>query len=398
MSLRVIITEEGFENFRPITLTRPLAEVRSGAFTFRERVHRIFPNVSVSIMTRDIVARAFQTKYGYLINEIPDGKTPFLILNLNFKLRLDFRDQIRDFKVDMSFEQPDGDVFAVIIDGKKFPRKISKEELPECLLNCEKKQGIWDLVNINGEIIESDFADFFGPLKKGIYDKAFLYKSEHIYIGRDAEVCAGAVLDARTGPIIIDDGAIVRPNCVIEGPCYIGKNSRIVSGWLRPGNSIGPNCRIGGEIESSIFHGNSNKYHEGFIGHSYIGEWVNLGALTTTSDLKNNYGKIRVDFGDGEIDTGRIKVGSFIGDHTKTGIGCLLNSGTYIGVSVNHYGTGLTPKYIPSFSWGNSEGYVEYDIEKALETARTVMSRRGENLIPEEEQLLRKIHSRRTTR
>ena len=140
------------------------------------------------------------------------------------------------------------------------------------------------------------------------------------------------VIDAEHGPVYIDEGAEIHPFTRIEGPCYVGKKSILLGAKCREGNSIGPMCRVGGEVEESIIHGYSNKYHDGFLGHAYVGEWVNLGALTTNSDLKNDYSSVSVMLdGHTPIDTGSTKVGSLIGDHTKTSIGTLLNTGAYVG-------------------------------------------------------------------
>ncbi|MCK4371955.1 MAG: hypothetical protein KAW61_02360, partial [candidate division Zixibacteria bacterium] len=156
--------------------------------------------------------------------------------------------------------------------------------------------------------------------------------------------------------------------------------------------SIGHTCRVGGEVEESIFHSYVNKYHAGFIGHSYVGPWVNFGAMTTNSDLKNNYSTIRSSVGGELIDTGSIKVGSFIGDHTKFGIGTLLNTGINIGVSCNLFGGSLiADKEVPSFSWGNSGRYERYEIEKAIDTACKSTARRNHTLSEGEVELLRQL-------
>ena len=140
------------------------------------------------------------------------------------------------------------------------------------------------------------------------------------------------VLDAEHGPIYLDEGAVVHPFTRIEGPCYIGQNSVLFGCKCRAGNSIGPMCRVGGEVESTILHGYSNNYHDGFLGHAYVGEWVNLGAMTTNSDLKNDYSEISVVL-DGKVSvpTGETKLGALIGDHVKTSIGTLFNTGAYVG-------------------------------------------------------------------
>ncbi len=392
---RIFILDEDRANFSPITRTRPLAELRTGAFTFAERLRRLFTEAKIAITAPETIANAYTARTNIPANKLPDGEGPVLAIKPNFAYDPAFRDLINDAENGTAFVTA-GETIAILRDFDEPPDSISDEGLEKIELSVEKIPAIWDIVNVNDTMIRHDFHHFFGPSVEGnVHISATIYSADLVSIAKGAEVCAGVVIDVRGGPVIIDRGAIIKPGSVIEGPCYVGKETQIVSGWIRSGCSFGPSCRIGGEVESSVFQGYSNKYHEGFVGHSYIGEWVNLGALTTTSDLKNNYGEVRVDFGDGQISTNRIKAGSFIGDHSKTGIGTLLNSGTCIGVSVNHYGTGLPPKYVPDFSWGGADGYVEYDIEKAISTAQTVMSRRLVTMLPEEQQLLRDIYSRR---
>jgi len=392
---RIVLMGDGWEYFRPITLTRPLAEVRAGAFTFRERIQKLFYDSHISVMARPMVAEAYTARTGILTNKLPKGKDPVLIIRPSAIYNMDFYDAV--FKASPGTMFKSGKVVvAALVEEKKIPKTLNNLKMPAIRVDVPVIENIWDLVNRNNEAIELDYTNCFGPEKHGHIDKgATIYNSPGVHVAKSAEIRAGAVLDAREGHIIIDEEAIIYPGVVIAGPCYIGKKNAIVSGWIRSGCSFGPDCRIGGEVEMTVFQGYANKYHEGFIGHSYIGEWANLGALTTTSDLKNNYSNIRIDLGSGPIDTKLTKVGSFIGDHTKTGIGTLLNSGTSLGVYVNHYGSEFPPKYVRSFSWGTATNYMEYDIEKALETARIVMERREMKLLPEEEKLLRFIHSLR---
>jgi UDP-N-acetylglucosamine diphosphorylase/glucosamine-1-phosphate N-acetyltransferase len=162
----------------------------------------------------------------------------------------------------------------------------------------------------------------------------------------------------------------------------------LVGGRIRSGCSFGPVCRIGGEVEQSIFLGHDNKYHDGFLGHAYVGQWVNLGALTTNSDLKNNYGTVRVEVGGQEIDTGLLKVGSFIGDHVRTGIGTLLNTGISVGFCSNLFGGGMfAQKSIPPFSWGTVGKIDEYQVDQALLTAEQVQRRREVAFSPAQKRL-----------
>jgi UDP-N-acetylglucosamine diphosphorylase/glucosamine-1-phosphate N-acetyltransferase len=200
-----------------------------------------------------------------------------------------------------------------------------------------------------------------------------------VYIAPGAKVHPMVVIDAEHGPVYIDEGAEIHPFARIEGPCYIGKNSILLGAKCREGNSIGPFCRIGGEVEESIIQGYSNKYHDGFLGHAYVGEWVNLGAFTTNSDLKNDYSTVSVMLdGRRAIDTGSVKVGSLIGDHVKTSIGTLFNTGSYVGPMALIMGTGKPlPKFIPAFAWF-IEGIVTkgFGKGKLYETAKMAMSRR----------------------
>ena len=183
--------------------------------------------------------------------------------------------------------------------------------------------------------------------------------------------------------------SLIQPFTRVEGPCSIGAETQLFRGNIRESVSIGPNCRIGGEVEASIVHGHSNKYHEGFLGHAYIGEWVNLGAITSNSDLRNDYGEVSVPLQGDPVKTGQTKVGCFIGDHTRTGMGSMLNTGTSIGVMCNVLPAGLLlPKHVPSFM-AVMYGRVGpgFSLDQMFATARIVMGRRGKTFTEDEEQL-----------
>ncbi len=202
------------------------------------------------------------------------------------------------------------------------------------------------------------------------------------------------MFDTVNGPITLGPNVWVQPFTRIEGPCSIGADSQLFRANLRGAVTIGPNCRIGGEVEASIVHGFSNKYHEGFLGHAYVGEWVNLGAITSNSDLRNDYGEVSVPLQGDPIPTGQAKVGCFIGDHTRTGMGSMLNTGTSIGVMCNVLPAGiLLPKHVPSFT-AVSYGRVApgFPLDKMFETARTVVGRRGKAFSEADEQLYRALY------
>jgi len=234
-----------------------------------------------------------------------------------------------------------------------------------------KAKYLWDLISHLKEDLEEDFRILGSGVKGKVHPSAVLYQPENILIEEGAEVEALAVLDARGGPIYIGKSTIIRPHACLKGPL-----------------SIGPDCRIGGEVSHSIFHANSNKSHYGFIGHSYIGEWVNLGAGTTNSNLKNNYSTVKMRSGEKEIDSGEQFLGCAIGDHAKLGIGTLIPTGAVIGTCANIFGGGMIPKFVPAFSWGITE---EFKFDKAIEMIRQVMQRRGKELSGEGKELLRQV-------
>jgi UDP-N-acetylglucosamine diphosphorylase / glucose-1-phosphate thymidylyltransferase / UDP-N-acetylgalactosamine diphosphorylase / glucosamine-1-phosphate N-acetyltransferase / galactosamine-1-phosphate N-acetyltransferase len=216
---------------------------------------------------------------------------------------------------------------------------------------------LWELIVNLKEDLEEDLRGMGYGVRGMVHPSAVIYLPEKVLIEEGAEIEACAVLDARQGPIYIGQGTIVKTGANLRGPL-----------------SIGPECRIGGEVTHSIFHGYSNKAHYGFIGHSYIGEWVNLGAGTTNSNLKNNYGTVKVQVNGKEVDSKQQFLGCFIGDFAKTGIGTLINTGTVIGLGANVLGGRVTPKYIPDFQWDEKS---RYRLEDFLKAAGAMMARRN---------------------
>jgi UDP-N-acetylglucosamine diphosphorylase/glucosamine-1-phosphate N-acetyltransferase len=264
----------------------------------------------------------------------------------------------------------------------------AREILPAAGIEVPRWNYAWDLVLASPQQLA---ADFQAAGRSGIEGKveepsAIRGSRKDVYIAPGVLVHPMVVIDAANGPVYLDEGAEIHPFTRIEGPCYVGKKSILLGAKCREGNSIGPVCRLGGEVEESIIQGYSNKYHDGFLGHAYVGEWVNLGALTTNSDLKNDYSTVEVILdGKTPIDTGSTKVGALIGDHTKTSIGTLFNTGAYVGAMCLIAGTGKPlPKFIPSFAWF-LEGVVTkgFGKGKLYQTARTAMGRRKKAWTPE---------------
>lgn len=270
-----------------------------------------------------------------------------------------------------------------------------EEKLPQKLLDLIDKHNIsrvdmsgarllsfpWQIIEENAAAIADDFAKspFRGQSEESVvYPGVQMVGEENIVLGEGAVVRPGVVLDASSGPIIINDASTIMSNTTIIGPVYVGMNSLVKAGSkILEGTSIGDVCKVGGEVDETIFAAYCNKQHDGFIGHSYLGEWVNIGAGTNNSDLKNNYSAVRM-WSAGRIrETGRQFLGLIMGDHSKTAIGTLFNSGTVVGFNCNVFGNGMAEKFVPSFTWGNGAQSQPYDLGKALLTAQVVMERRN---------------------
>jgi UDP-N-acetylglucosamine diphosphorylase/glucosamine-1-phosphate N-acetyltransferase len=288
-------------------------------------------------------------------------------------------------------------------DGKKLKGSdidallaSAKAALPKVRCALPTWQYTWELMLASPHQITADFAAAGRQGIEGTIEKpaALRGSKKDVYVAPGVTIHPMVIIDAEHGPVYIEEGAEIHPFTRIEGPCYIGKKSILLGAKCREGNSIGPYCRIGGEVEESVIQGYSNKYHDGFLGHAYVGEWVNLGALTTNSDLKNDYSTVSVMLdGKHSIDTGSTKVGSLIGDHTKTSIGVLFNTGSVIGAMAIIMATGKPlPKFIPSFAW-----FIEGVVTKGFGrktlycTANTAMGRRKQKWTPAQEAMWDKI-------
>jgi UDP-N-acetylglucosamine diphosphorylase/glucosamine-1-phosphate N-acetyltransferase len=252
----------------------------------------------------------------------------------------------------------------------------------------------WQMIEWNVAAIDEDLIAVKGSIGGDVHPLAALYEPERVTVGHGARVDAYAVLDARGGPIHIGAGAVIQSHTLVMGPCAVGAGTHLLGGAIGR-STIGPGSRIAGEVDESVWQGWSNKRHHGFVGHSVIGEWSNLGALTTTSDLKNNYGMVRAHAGGREVDSGLIKLGSIIGGAVKTGIGTLLPTGAVIGTGSHLFGGGrYAPRHLPAFSWWDGERLGEYQIDKFLATARVAMSRRGRELTSADEAAVRALFAR----
>ena len=233
-------------------------------------------------------------------------------------------------------------------------------------------QNVWDLVSGNPERLARDVSALEPSC---LPDGVHLLGTGPVSLGVDVNIEPGVLFDTRHGGIRLDDGVEVRAGARLAGPVHAGAGSRLLGGPF-DAVSAGPRCYLRGEIEETVVLGYTNKAHDGFLGHAYLGSWVNLGAMTTNSDLKNNYGSVRLGDRDGEVETGLIKLGCLIGDHVKTAIGTMLNTGTVVEAGANLFGDSRPPKWIRAFAWGHSPGAPVYDRGAFVDTAIVVMKRR----------------------
>jgi UDP-N-acetylglucosamine diphosphorylase/glucosamine-1-phosphate N-acetyltransferase len=264
--------------------------------------------------------------------------------------------------------------------GEDFETVLLGLGLPALGVNAEFITWPWELMSRNADAIALDLSGMRPVMRGSVHRLACIESPEGVSVEEGAQVGAFALLDAGTGPIVLRRGARIEPHTHVKGPCAVGAGTQLLGGVVS-GTTFGPECRVAGEVESSVWQGYANKRHHGFVGHSAIGEWVNLGALTTTSDLKNNYGPVRVWVDGREVDTRSPKIGAFIGAHVKTGIGSLLPTGASIGTAANLFGGGrFAPKHVPAFAWWDGERMREHDLERCLATARIAASRRGRAL------------------
>ncbi len=392
-------------NFYPVSLSRPIWELRCGFRSLGEKLLAKVQAEHVAYFVPDYMAEAYRETTDRPVNDAS-------VLAGDDLLIVDPRIKAGGFDVppagpgEVGLDAEGNVLYARIARGELdgLPTgdiaelmAAARAKLPNVSRSLPTWQYIWDLVLANGEEITADFAAAGQSGIEGAVEEpgAIRGGQADVYVGPGALVHPMVVIDAEHGPVYIDRGAKVHPFTRIEGPCYIGPETVLLGAKCREGNSIGPVCRIGGEVEESIIQGYTNKYHDGFIGHAYVGEWVNLGALTTNSDLKNDYSSVSVMLGSRRaIDTHSTKVGSLIGDHVKTSIGTWLNTGSYVGAMALVVATGAPlPKFIPSFAWF-LKGVVTKGFGKGqlYETARTAMARRDRQWSEAQEAMWDAVH------
>jgi len=402
--MRLILFEDPqARDFYPLTETRPVWELRTGLGTLRERIEwRLGLEATGGLCRGPLQAVAKRLGLGH--PELEEGED---ILMVNGRLLELDAASILALEPGQGILSEDDILLAARLEADGLAHldgggpELDIVDCPEGMVLASR---LWDLVHALPQAAAADFPYLEDCLQllgdaappEGVDLSARLIAAERIHIEAGATVGPYCVIDASQGPVVIDRGVQMGPFCVVEGPCYIGEASRLKPGArLLGGNHLGPCCRVAGEVAESILQGYANKQHDGFLGHAYLGEWTNLGADTNNSDLKNNYGAVQVSLLGRTVNTGERFVGLMMGDHAKTGINTMFNTGTVVGIFANVWGGGFPPKEVPPFSWGGpQDGIAAYELEKALETARVVKGRRGRKLAPCEEELLRHLHAR----
>lgn len=396
----LLLEQDAPDNFYPFSIMHCLWEIRCGALRIFEKYEALFPDAGIIYSGRKEWVESFNARFGKAKVDTLSG--PTLIFNSTFVPDAHTINKIIEKANALGDENPikftcEGQLICAAVN---FEYDTKVDEIKEILSNLEfvekeiiakKLNYLWNALDLVGESISNDLlliGDRLNKMSDKYTDVLTVYK-QNIFTGEQVTIAPGVVLDASEGPIVIDDGVKIMAQSTIIGPCYIGKKSVVKIGAKIYENScFGEVCKLGGEIENCIFQAYSNKQHEGFLGHSFIGEWVNLGADTNNSDLKNTYTEITMRLRDEEVKTGRMFLGLLCGDHTKSGINTMFTTGTTAGVCGILVREWFLPNYIKSFSWGGAKNSPAYKVSKAIETAKIVMARRNKQLLDEEIKLL----------
>lgn len=383
--------------FEPFALTRPVSELRAGTSLIRRRWEHATSLESAGFISSPHLAHFEEGKAPPAVapkSEIPAGS---IVVNsrcvIPLDLQLDRFDLLmcQGFACAVRLARPvpasqfaDGTLDLGTIQTSLGGRKINGRWISE----------VWEFIaTLNDQLLE-DIPLRAKFLEATAKTTATTIGDHGIFVEEGAKIGPQVVLDASDGPILIRTGAVIAPFTHLVGPIAVGRDSQILGDRVG-GSSIGDTCKVHGELSSSIFLGHSNKAHAGFVGHSYLGRWVNLGAVTTTSNLKNTYGPVQLWTPTGVRTTGMQMLGTIFGDHAKTGIGTMLSTGTVIGAGANVFGANTPPKVVPPFAWGDGEPYDTYDVARFLTVAERVMSRRHVELGNKARMQLAEAHKRR---
>jgi UDP-N-acetylglucosamine diphosphorylase/glucosamine-1-phosphate N-acetyltransferase len=389
----IVLFEDGHaESLGPVALLRPVFDLIAGGLTLRERVALVSGQPARAAHVRPHL-RALLPELG--LTSPGAGAESGERLFLNAACLLD-----RDGWAEIS-ALPSGTILATA-EGRHIAARVDLDlwqsvtgasqdvtsSSPGHSIRVAKAAMILrhspELISVHEALLDADIRELqralgARPVPSSASEGIFVRGAE-VFAEEGVRLQGPLAVDATAGPILLRRGSRLAPFTLLEGPVLVGEGTQVLGGRIAQ-SYLGPGCLVRGEVAGSVLLGWSNKAHDGFVGHSYLGAWVNLGAMTTTSNLKNTYGEVRVAVGETFVSSGRTKLGSVIGDHTKTAIGTLLATGSTIGVGVNLFGAaGLAPRWVPSFVWGVGAAAHEHELARCLQTAERVTARRGATL------------------
>lgn len=377
----VLFDDKEWGNLRPLTLNKPFAELRMGILTFKERWEKLMEG-NYSYYTENYLSEKYEI-------QISDEN---LFVNPSFFPNENLVNSIRNLNKGESIWF-DNQMIAGHFSVGEFEKRnnsINRINFQEII---HIKQ-LWDLFTYNDKAIQFDFELITkGRKSQPISETNGVINSENIFLEEGA-VVEFAVLNAKEGPIYVGKNAEIMEGSLVRGSLALCENAKLNLGAkIYSGTTIGPYCKVGGEVNNSILMGFSNKGHDGFLGNSVLGEWCNLGADTNNSNLKNNYSEIKVwDYeSNNYVDTGLQFCGLMMGDYAKSAINTQFNTGTVVGISANVFDAGFPPKFIPSFSWGGGKNSEKFDLEKSFEAAEKMMERRKKILTEKEKRIIEYI-------
>jgi UDP-N-acetylglucosamine diphosphorylase/glucosamine-1-phosphate N-acetyltransferase len=366
----------------PLTYTKPVADLRIGILTIREKWERYLESTTTTL-TEDYL----EEKYPMVEME------QNVMINASFLPTLNLVELIQDLKENQAIFQNE-EVIAFFTTESQEEVNFEKYEQLEFSEELIQIKNTWDLFSMNDKALRDDFKLITeGRKSQPIPEGTQYLNKKDIFIEEGAEILF-SVLNASTGPIYIGKDTLIMEGSLIRGPFAMGEHSVVKMGSKVYGaTTLGPKCKIGGEVNNSILFRCSSKGHEGYLGNSVLGEWCNLGADTNNSNLKNNYAEVRIWSYETEsfAKTGLQFCGLIMGDHSKTAINTMFNTGTVIGVSTNIYGSNFPRNFVPSFSWGGAAGFTTYQLNKASETANLVLERKNEVFDAVEQRILKHV-------
>ncbi len=415
-----LFEDDQVPGLRPLVETRSAYDLRLARRTIAETTRDAFAPDGLVLHTRRALAGiAAQSHPGAVVNTLPDGAD---VLFVNGRFVADdvalldrLREQV-ETDAPRLFLQGDCLVAAWVPDASAHlsPDAWDRSALGPATFDAPVTpvegatlvERPWDLLGTLSAALPRDVAAQTTVPPAGalptrhhatVHDSVVAVEPGRIHLGTGATIRPGAILNASDGPIVVDDEATIHEQAVLNGPCYVGPKSEVKVGADITQSALGYYCKVGGEVHDSILHSLSNKAHPGFLGHSYLGRWCNLGADTNTSNLKNDYGEVSA-YAPAEetfVSTERQFAGLFMGDHSKCGINTMFNTGTVVGTCCNLFGGDFPPRYVPPFSWGGpSQGFTTYRLDKALSVAETVMGRRDTALTDADAACLRDLFQR----